>query len=160
MNELRQIAVVADEFQLVQVLRARIDEVNVSRRELSVESGLTESHVEKLVCLPPIKYFGAKSFWNVFEQLGYCIIIAEDPNATKRYAARMAKRDQGKAHRRTRALVLSGRVPWLITRETARELGIKGGKARLTKLSASKRRKIARAAITIRWDRVKAAVKP
>lgn len=154
----RILATVADELDLVRILRDRVDQLNVSRRELSVESGLSEALAEKLLCLPPMKYFGEKSFWNICESLGLAVMIVEDPAATARFAERMAKRTTNKAKRRSRALAMSGRIPWLINASNARELSVKGNEARNASLSRRRRRQIARQAAIIRWERVKAAV--
>lgn len=155
---LRQIAVVADEEDFQRVVLARVKELNVSRRELSIEAGLTESYAEKVLC--GMKGYGPKSRWGILAAIGYAVIIVEDPAATKRFAQSMAKRDHGKAHRRTRALVMSGRIPWLITKEKARELGAKGGTKANSYRSKAKRRRIGKMGALIRWDKVKAAVKP
>jgi len=157
---LRQIAVIADELDLVRILRERLDELNVSRSELDIEAKLTSGHSSKLLCLPPIKYFGMKSFWNVLEAVGYAVIIVEDPAATKRYAERMAKREINHVRRRSRALALSGRIPWLITKENAAKLGSKGGKNSLPKRSLRSRKKLSKMANQIRWNAVKQAVRP
>jgi hypothetical protein len=125
MDAPRQIAIIADEYELVAVMRARLDELNVSRREWSRQSGLTESLGEKLLAMPQIRYFGRNSFWNGLQAMGYVVIIAEDPHATKRFADRMPKRTmpkRGHGIRSTEWLKRSGRIPWLFTPERAREL--------------------------------------
>lgn len=157
----RILATVADELDLVRVLRERIEQINVSRRELSEESGLTESLAEKLLCLPPIKYFGPRSFWNIFESLGLAVQIIEDPAATARFAERMIKRSDNHVRRRTRALVMSGRIPWLINASNAQDMSVKGNQAKYASRSRRTKRihrQIARQAALIRWERVKAAV--
>lgn len=153
MSELRQIAVVADELDVVRILRARLDELGVSRRELDIDAKLTSSHCEKLLCLPPMKYFGPKSFWNILESVGYCVIIAEDPVATARYAERMGKRAENHVRKRSRALAMSGRIPWLITKEKAREMGSKGATAGHAQRSPRMRSKAAKKAALARWGK-------
>jgi hypothetical protein len=76
---------------------------------------LTPGYSSKRLCLPPLKYFGRRSFWNVAAQLGLAVQFVVDEAATRRFSDVMAKRHPGRVNKthRTKALVMSGRIPWL-----------------------------------------------
>lgn len=148
---------IADESDLVNALRARIEEANVSRSEIDQECDLPDGYTSKRLAWPQIKYYGKEAFWNTAERLGLAVILVEDPNATKRYAARMKRRSRPQAligeahwrHARTRSIML----------EIARKNGEIGAQRYMIKVSKRRRKEIARNAAVIRWERVKAAVR-
>jgi hypothetical protein len=160
MTELRHIAVIADEIDLVRVLRERLDELNVSRLELDEMAALPASYSSKRLTLPQIEYYGSQGFWNTLEALGCCVIVAEDPAATARYAVKMKKRnavkDSSRSALRTKGFIMSGRIPWLFSGEKAGEAGKKGGENSQAKRSVRLKTKMARPASLIRWGKVKA----
>lgn len=157
-TELRQLGMVADESDLVRIFRARMEELNVSRAELDAELDLPGGYSSKRLALPQLKYYGRDAFWNTAEALGMAIVVVEDPAATARYAARLKQRSKpqavtGSAH--WRAQRMRAAIPWLITKETARELGLLGAKARVASQSPSIRSKLARKAARARWGKGK-----
>lgn len=135
---------IADEADLVAALRARAEELNVSRAEIDRVAGLPSGYAGKMLCIPPVKYAGPQSFWNIAGALGLAVQLVVDPEATARFAGKMDQRDTKNA--RLRRMIAKSKLPWLINAENAREMGSKGGSARLTKLSVSSRKKIARMA--------------
>lgn len=151
---------IADESDLVNALRARMTELNISYAELDGELELPQGYTSKRLAWPQLKYYGKEAFWNSCERLGLAVMLVEDPVARKRYAAQMKRRSApqaitGSAH--WRAARMRAAIPWLITKETARELGLLGAKARVASQSPSIRSKLARKAAKIRWNAVKAA---
>lgn len=138
------VAVVVDETSLVEALRARVDALNVSRAEIDRIAGLTPGYASKLLSVPPIKYFGpltaAPAFWAMVGCLGLAVQLVEDPAATARFSTKLEGRN-GK-YVRQHAFVSSGRVPWLIKADNAREMAA----LRVAKVPAWKRRQIARKA--------------
>ena len=118
------LTVVTDEIALVEALRARADELNASRTEIDRVSGMAPGYCSKLLCLPPIKYFGPQSFWNVAGAMGLAVMLVEDPVATARFSAQMQPRRNRKAVHHL-GIVRSRRVPWLFTPEKAREMAAK-----------------------------------
>lgn len=149
---------IADEADLVAALRARAEELNVSRAEIDRVAGLPSGYAGKMLCIPPIKYAGPQSFWNIAGALGLAVQLVVDPEATARFAGKMDQRDTKNA--RLRRMIQKSKLPWLINAENAREMGLKGASAANTRRSVRMRKKMAKHAINIRWDRVKAAVKP
>lgn len=141
---------IADESDLVKALRARVEECNVSRAEIDEELGLTGGYTSKRLTIPQIKYYGKEAFWNTAEMLGLAVVLVEDPHARARYAAKMKRRSKpqaiiGGSHWR------SAHTQSIIT-EIARNHGKNGAKARNEKLSARRRKQIARHAAQIRWS--------
>lgn len=162
MSELRQIAVIADELDVVRLVRARLDEFNASRLELDDMAELPAGYSSKRTCDPPLHYYGPEAFWNTLQALGIALIAVEDPAATARFAERMAKRVSsnvrdsrappsmtyfGVLRRKQRRDALIRKIPWLMTPERARELS-KLAIGSMTKAERTKRAKIAAKA---RW---------
>lgn len=154
---LRHIALVADESDLVAALRQRADELNVSRSEIDAGARLPNGYTSKRLAVPQIKYYGRDAFWNTAESLGLAVLLVEDPNATARYARKMAKRSKPQAvtgpdhWRHARALS--------ILQEIARKTGSEGARVKNQNTSKRRRKQIARHAAVIRWEQVKKAVK-
>lgn len=148
---------IADESDLVNALRARMEDVNVSRAELDAELDLPGGYTSKRLTLPQMKYYGRDAFWNTAEALGLAVILVEDPTAKARYAARMK--------RRSRPQAISGPDHWRnartlsILREIASKNGELGAQRYMQKVGKRRRKQIARNAAVIRWERVRAAVR-
>lgn len=148
---------IADESDLVNALRARMEELNISRSELDAELDLPGGYTSKRLTLPQMKYYGAEAFWNSAEALGLAVMLVEDPNARARYTARMK--------RRSRPQAISGEAHWRharttsILREIARKNGEEGARRYMLKVSKRRRKQIARNAAVVRWERVKSAVR-
>lgn len=158
MTDLRVIAVIADEADLVTAWRERAEELNASRSEIDRVAGLPTGYAGKMMCIPPIKYAGPQSFWNVCGALGLAVQLVVDPTATARFAGSMDQRDTKNA--RLRRMIHKSKLPWLITPETARKLGAKGGSNSLSKRSLGYRKKIARMGVKARDQRAKARKVP
>ena len=140
---------VADEVALIHALRARADELNVSRQEIDRVAGLTPGLASKLLSIPPIRYFGpltsSVAFWSMIGCLGLAVHLIEDEAAGARFSAQMDKRN-GKSVR-TRARLLNSRIPWLFTPEMARNLAMLG----MLSMTPKQRTKRAKTAAKARW---------
>lgn len=137
-------------------LQQQVEELNITRQEIDRVWGRASGYASKVLCVPPIKRLSLESFLELSSVLGLAWTPVQDPLAI-RYTGRLEKRDRRWV--RKHAVLASSRIPWLITKETARELGSTGGKTRAAYLSPSKRRKIARKGALIRWSKVKAVAK-
>lgn len=147
---------IADESDLVAALRARLEEINVSRAEVDEECELPAGYTSKRLAVPQIKYFGRDAFWNIAEALGLAIVLVEDPAATQRHATRMKRRvkkyarfDNSHWNARTESIL----------RDIASKRGQNANKARNLKLGPRRRKQIARNAALIRWSDVKRVAK-
>lgn len=142
---------IADEADLVAALRARAEELNVSRSEIDRVAGLPSGYAGKMLCIPPIKYAGPQSFWNVCGALGLAVQLVVDPDAVARFAGRMDQRDSKAS--RLRRMIQKSKLPWLITAENAREMGLLGAATVNAQRSPGMRRKMARKAAQARWGK-------
>lgn len=147
---------IADESDLVAALRARLEEINVSRAEVDEECELPAGYTSKRLAVPQIKYFGRDAFWNIAEALGLAIVLVEDPAATQRHATRMKRRV--KKYARIENSHWGLRVEQIIRERTRRTASL-GGQARAKNMTPEARTKAARKAVLIRWNAVKKAAR-
>lgn len=150
---LRQIGgPIADESDLVAALRARLEEINVSRAEVDAQCDLPAGYTSKRLAIPQIKYFGRDAFWDIAEAMGLAVVLVEDPNATARHAVRMKSRVKKYAridnsHWNARTLC--------IMRDIARKHGLEGARVKNIRTGKRRRKQIARRAAQIRWERAR-----
>jgi hypothetical protein len=79
------------EAEMVDAIRQRVDELNISRARVDQLCGLADGHTAKLLCPARVKRFGSTSLPLVLQALALRIVrveIAEDPEA----AAKMRQR--------------------------------------------------------------------
>src|SRR5258708_40140164 len=80
----RQLAVLRTYADVLRVIRARRDELNVPHEIIDDIAGLPGGYTSKLLTpKKPMKVIGPVS-WNLFEAIGVKIIAVEDPHALKR----------------------------------------------------------------------------
>lgn len=87
--------VIADREQLLQVVRDRRDELNISHETLDAITGLQGGYVSKLMSDPPVRGFGEMSLQALLDALGLRIafaVIMEDPDRVERVRARWRPR--------------------------------------------------------------------
>lgn len=86
---------IADREQLLQVVRERRDELDLSHETLDAISGLANGYVSKLMSDPPVRGFGEMSLQALLDALGLRIafaVIMEDPERVERVRARWRPR--------------------------------------------------------------------
>jgi hypothetical protein len=91
MTQPRQIALVRDYDGLIQALRARADELRLSRQSLDEISGLQSGYSSKLLAPVPIKTLGQVSFGPALGAMGLAIVVIEDAEQLAKIAARIAE---------------------------------------------------------------------
>lgn len=123
----------------VAALRARADELNVTRQEIDRVVGWSNGYAGKVLCVPPIKDMTLSRYFELLGALGLAIQFVDDPLAS-RYTGRMEQRDRKWV--RQHNIISSGRIPWLWQAGKCDELAI----LRKAKIPAWKRRAIARKA--------------
>lgn len=96
-DNLRPLAIVNDNAGLLEALRARGEELDVSRVALDERTGLASGYCAKLLC--GMKGLGSKSMGPVLQSMGLVLIVAEDVEATERLRRELPKRSPGKATR-------------------------------------------------------------
>ncbi|MGY4371119.1 hypothetical protein ACVW1A_007184 [Bradyrhizobium sp. LB1.3] len=86
---------IADREQLLQVVRDRRDELNISHETLDAITGLQGGYVSKLLADPPMRGFGEMSLQALLDALGMRIafaVIMEDPEQAARVRGRWRPR--------------------------------------------------------------------
>lgn len=137
------LAEVRDYDGLVGALRARVDQLGCPYKSIEEAAGLADGHLGKIFGPSQVKTLGMVTVFKLADVLGLKFVIAEhlDVEATidemdEHY------RPRGENLRRTGVVRrhISGDVKKLVMRE----LGSRGGIARLTKMSAADRSEVAR----------------
>lgn len=93
-NQLRQLAIVDDYDGLLEALRDRAEELDVSRATLDAETHLQKGYSAKLLC--GMKGFGRSSTGPLLQKMGLVLIVAEDVEATERLRATLPRRQRGR----------------------------------------------------------------
>jgi hypothetical protein len=93
----RQLAVIRDYGQLIEAMRDRASELNVSRASINDCAGFQDGYAEKLLCggLPggvPLKRIGHQTLGPLLTVLGTALVLVEDLDAVAKITSRMAKR--------------------------------------------------------------------
>jgi hypothetical protein len=105
----RRIGVARDYGELQGLLRARADELAVSRQALDQISGLQDGYVAKLLSAIPKKALGRTSFGPLLGALACKILLVEDPAQLEAIRGRLVKRHEKSVH--VRPPQLSGLSP-------------------------------------------------
>lgn len=92
----RELAIVRDYDDLHAVLRARADELNVSRLTIDHVAGLQDGYTAKLLAPVPLKRVGAISMGPLLAALGLALVVVEDPEALERVSSRLVPRYSGR----------------------------------------------------------------
>jgi hypothetical protein len=128
---------------LVDGLRARIAELQVSTATLDAVSGLPAGYTSKIVSKRQIRKLGIKSLSDLLGALGLRGQLVEDSAALAKVAGRLKKRDAKRVRDDSTHVVLTGKF--------MRSIGKKGAAARNARLTAAQRSELARRAANARW---------
>jgi hypothetical protein len=146
----RVIADVSSYEEMLDVLRARVRELQVNGERFDEYAGLPRGYFSKLVGAKPIRRLGMTSFEPVLAGLGLRLQIIEDQEATERLKSRVRPRN-GSYARRT-SLYVNG-----LTNRQWLQIQKLGRKARWKKLNKQQRSAIMRAvragAAIARWQK-------
>lgn len=132
---------------LHRVLRARAEELSVTREAIDLAAGLTSGHTSKLLAPKQIKRFGAISRWLLLQALGLKLVVVEDADATL-HAARMMRR---------RVTVRNRAVQYQFSVKKLRKMGRQGGLNSRKGMSKRKASTLGRRAAKARWAKSDAA---
>jgi hypothetical protein len=159
MTEARQIARVRDYMGLIAALRARADELELTRDGLDeAMQTLPDRYASKLLASPPIRNFGRISLGPMLDALGLEIVLVENLKAVERISKQIAKRRQKSLDAGHRMLATTKRRRWKFPKG-ADHASLMRARQILTQ-PAEKRSAIARRAARIRWRRHRQARKP
>ena len=148
--------------ELVQALRDRRDELNVSHETIDSIAGLQSGYTSKLLAPKPIKNLGPMSFGSILGALGLAVVVVPDPQAAAKVGKHWEPRKRPQKLLASIPASMICEVP--ATLQISPELLVKlrniaslGGKARAAKLSRRRRKEIARKAILTRWKKKREA---
>src|SRR5258708_27330512 len=82
----RQLAVIRTYEDVLRVIRARRDELDVPHEIIDDIAGLAAGHTSKLLCPRPLKHLGPIS-WSIFEALWLSLVAIENAAALSRARA-------------------------------------------------------------------------
>jgi hypothetical protein len=137
------LAICHDYNQLLEAIRARRDALGITHHTIDAVSGVADGYASKLLCDPPLKHLGAASLGCILGALGLQLVVTEDPDGFRRVKPMLTRRKRPR-----RMLTIAG-IPWLISNLTARNMN----KLRQQKLSAARRKQLAKRAAKARWDK-------
>lgn len=142
---MQPLAIIRGYDDLHAALRARAEELLLSRQTVDEVAGLTAGYAAKLLAPKPMKILGPMSFGSLLGALGLKLVVVEDAEAMAKYAHNRVER--------TENMVRAVSRHWVITANFLRTIQSKGGIARAKSLSPYKRRAIARKAAKARWNK-------
>lgn len=142
--------------ELLNAIRARRDELNISHETIDGIAGLQSGYTSKLLAPTPIKNLGPMSFGSLLGALGLAVVVVEDPQAIVRVEKHWQKRKRPQKLLASIPASIECEVPMAVQISPdllakLRRLASLGGKARAAKLSRRRRKAIARKAILTRW---------
>jgi hypothetical protein len=112
---------VRNEEELLDAIRARLIEVNITYETLDCVAVLPERYSSKLLCRPPIKHAGALTLWNILGTLGFEIsLVATD--VPQHLRDRMTAREQAPQSAGSKP-----RIYFNLTHRFMRKIGRLGG---------------------------------
>jgi hypothetical protein len=141
----RVIAEFADYDGMLAGVRTRVAELNVNGEAFDDYAGLPIGYLSKLIGIRPVRRIAMTSMGPLFDALGVRCVMIENPVATERLKNHLPPRNTSyvRAMPADACMVLTPRMLKRIRRL--------GGQARMARLTAKQRRKLARRAALARW---------
>jgi hypothetical protein len=158
------LATVTNYSELIVALRARCDQLQISREALEHVSGLQSGYAGKVLAMPvPQQNFrtlGKLSFDLLLPALALKLQVVEDEALAPRLRSRLDGQHRDEAQVRSSPSIQSSirsnkNSPGGLGAVFLRTIGRLGGHARARSLPAERRKAIARRAAKVRWRRVR-----
>jgi hypothetical protein len=92
MRDGREIAVIKSYAELIEALRARADELEITRETIDHAAGFLGGYAGKLLARTPIRTLGRVSLGPMLQVLGMSILLIEDLSAIKKINSRITRR--------------------------------------------------------------------
>ena len=142
-GELPRIVATFDSYAgMLDAIRARVNELQVSGERLDEYVGLPRGYYSKIAGAKPIRRLGMTSFAPVLNGLGLKCQFIEDQEATERLKNRLPPRNSS---------YVRGAPRIVLTVRYFRKIGRKGAQARFDNSTKEQRQKWARKAAIARW---------
>ena len=151
MTDERRIAICTSYDELIAALRARADELKVTREGLDAVSGLQAGYSAKLLAPVPMRSLGKVSLGPMLQALGLAVVLVEDPEAIRRFADQHAERQ-----RPTPTVGTHEVITIQITRRKLKRMARRGGKKRAAAMTPKQRSRSARKAARALWRKRRA----
>lgn len=142
----RIIAEFSDHEGLLSGLRIRLNELNIAGESLDEIMGLPDGYTSKVLGAKPARGLTKEMLGTFLGGLGVRCVLIEDIVATAKIMR------HSKARYRNPNLVRPA-IRIVFTHRELQKMGRAGGKARLIKMTAAARKRIAKKAIRTRWSR-------
>jgi hypothetical protein len=151
------LAIVTSYAGFIDALRARCDQLQISRETLDHVSGLTARYSAKVLVRPQpqqsMRTLGHLSFDLIIPALGLKLAVLEDETMMPRLRKRLGHpRDEAQVRTKPASTVASTNSPPGLRSVFLRTIATLGGRARASKLSPKRRIAIARRAARARWQ--------
>jgi hypothetical protein len=143
----KPLAVARDYDELLAALRTRVEELRISRAGLDeAMKTLPDGYAGKILAPFPVRSLGRVSLGPIIQALGLAIVLVEDEKALEKMRAFIGTRNQKEAIKAMKKAAMLA-----CKQKTAKALQCAGGRARSAKLSAWRRKQIARMGGIARW---------
>jgi hypothetical protein len=139
----------SDYDELINALRARAAELNLSGEAIDTVSGLTSRYSQKLLGPHQVRRLGATSLGPFFGALAVRALLIEDKAAAARIRSQTTPRNQSYVRDGMRA----GSVHLMLTDRFMRKIRKKGGENSRKYLGKRLRKQLARKAALARWGK-------
>ena len=128
---------------LHQLMRARADELNISRLDLDRGASLCSGHVSKILSPQKIKSASWETLSFLLPALGAALVLVEDLESLEQIRKRFPERHA--------SAIRNGAVHFVFSRRHMRKIARKGGANSRKNMSPRQRRALARKAAMARW---------
>jgi hypothetical protein len=148
--------------ELIEALRCRARELQLTHETIDSVAGLQSGYTSKLLAPKPIKNLGPMSFESLLGALGVAVVVIDDPEQVKRISMQWTKRTRPLKPSPSIMPSMPNEVPLQIAvtpqlqaqlRDSSymRKIGLRGAAVRNYRLSARRRKMIAKQAARARW---------
>jgi hypothetical protein len=144
-DEPRVIATFNSYAEMLEVIRARVNELQINGERFDEYAGLPKGYLSKLIGVRPIRRIGMTSFEPLLVSLGLRCQFVEDPQGAERLKARLVPRNPSFVR------VMPAAASIVFTARMLARIRRMGGIARMAQLTPKQRSELARRAANARW---------
>jgi hypothetical protein len=134
---------------MLDVIRARVAELQINGERFDEYAGLPKGYLSKLIRAQPIRRIGMTSFEPLLVSLGLRCQFVEDPRGTERLKTRLVPRNPSFVR------VMPAAASIVFTARMLKRIRRLGGQARMAQLTAKERSELGRRAALARWQKAR-----